>query len=174
MSLPTVSDPDRVYADLTRREYQDFVANFRDFELDLIDQARTDTSLIDQAREDAPQAAQLTQEIQQRNLERYGVNLTGQQRRQMDRSLQRGNTLGAIQSVNDARIRQEQNNLALLGDLVNIGQDVNRVSQNQLAQSAQNAVSLKNAYAKARAQSKAQTYQTIAGIGSAAIFALAI
>ena len=92
----------------------------------------------------------------------------------MRRSLQRGSALGGIQAVNDARIAQEQTNLALLGDLVNIGQGVNRVSQGQLAVSAQNAVSLKNAYAQAKAQSKAQTYQTIAGIGSAAIFALAI
>ncbi len=93
VGLPAVPNPDQAYANMTRQEYQDYVANYRDFELDLIDKGMTDTSLIDQAREDAPKAAQLTQEIQQRNLERYGADLTGQQSRQMRRSLQRGSTL---------------------------------------------------------------------------------
>ena len=54
VGLPAVPNPDQAYADMTRREYQDYVANYRDFELDLIEKGMTDTSLIDQAREDAP------------------------------------------------------------------------------------------------------------------------
>ena len=47
--LPTVSDPDKTYAQITRNEYLDYVNNYRDFENQLIEQAQNDTSLIDQA-----------------------------------------------------------------------------------------------------------------------------
>ena len=57
----------------------------------------------------------------------------------------------------------------MLSDLINIGQGVNRSSQSQLAGSAQNAVSLKNAYQQAKANSKAQTYGAVASLGSTAI-----
>ena len=167
--LPAVSDPDLAYANITRKEFDDFIENYRQFELDTIKKSQTDTTLIDQAREDAPKAAQLTEDIQQRNIERYGMNLTGAQQRQMRRALQRGSTLGGIQAVNDARIAQDEANTRLLSDLINIGQGVNRASQSQLATSAQNAVQLKNAYQQAKANSKAQTYQTIGSLGSTAI-----
>jgi len=173
-SLPTVSNPDKAFADLTKQDYLDFVKNYGGFEKELINKAQTDTSLIDQAREDAPEAAALTAGIQQRNLERYGGNLTATQRREMDRALQRGNTLGGIQAVNDARIAQDEANTALLSDLINIGQGVNRASQSQLASSAANATQLKNAYQQAKASSKAQTYQAVGGLATAAIIAMAI
>ncbi len=172
--LPAVSDPDVAYANITRKEFDDFIENYRQFELDTIEKSQTDTTLIDQAREDAPRAAQLTQEIQQRNLERYGADLTGQQSRQMRRALQRGSTLGGIQAVNDARIAQQEANTRLLSDLINIGQGVNRSSQSQLVSSAQNAVQLKNAYQQAKAASKANTMNTVASLGTAAILAFAI
>lgn len=173
-SLPEVKDPDKVFSNITRNEYLDFVQNYGEFENQLIDKAQTDTSLIDQARADAPEAAQLTAGIQQRNLSRYGGSLTAAQRQQMEGSLQRGNTLGAIQSVNDARIAQKEANTSLLADLINIGQGVNRSSQSQLGTSAQNATQLKNAYTQAKAQSKANTYNTVASLGTAAILAFAI
>lgn len=169
--LPTVSDPDKTYADLTRREYMDFVNNYGKFENELIDKAQTDTSIIDQAREDAPAAAELTAGIQERNLSRYGGTLTAAQRQQMGGSLQRANTLGNIQAVNDARVAQKDANSKLLADLINIGQGVNRTAQGQLGSSAQNATQLKNAYQQAKANSKAQTYSTVGQLGSMAIMA---
>lgn len=172
--LLNVSDPDKAYADLTRKEYQDFVSNYGDFELEMIKKSQTDTSIIDQAREDVAAASQLTKEVQQRNLQRYGGELTGAQQQEMNRALQRGNTLGGIQSMNDARIAQDEANTRLLSDLINIGQGVNRASQSQLGQSAANATQLKNAYTQAKAQSKANTYNTVASLGTAAILAFAI
>lgn len=167
--LPVVTEPDKAFADITRNEYMDFVRDYRDFEDQLLEKAQTDTSLIDQAREDVPQAAALTSGIQQRNLSRYGGNLTAAQTRQMQGSLQRGNTLGGIQAINDARIAQDEANTKLMADLINIGQGVNRSSQSQLGTSAQNATQLKNAYQQARANSKAQTYNTVGQLGSYAI-----
>lgn len=172
-SLQPVSDPDKAYANLTRQEYDDFVKNYGDFEKQLISKAQTDDSLIIAAEEDATNAAKLTREVQERNLSRYGGELTGAQSNEMGRALQRGNTLGRIQSMNDARIAQDELNTRLLSDLINIGQGVNRASQSQLGQSAQNATNLKNAYTQAKAQSKAQTYNTVGQLaGTAIMFAM--
>lgn len=172
-NLPAVSDPEQAYAAITRGEYLDYVQNFRDFENQLIQQARTDTSLIDQAREDAGMAATLTSGVASRNASRYGANLTPAQLQQRDLRLQRANTLGAIQSVNDARLAQREANTLLMSDLINIGQGVNRSSQNQLGASAQNFRNLQNSYTQAKAASKAQTYQTIGSLGAMAIMAFA-
>ena len=171
--LPPVSNPDKAFADLTRREYEDFVANYGGFEGEAIRRAQTDTSLIDQAKEDIAGASALTADIQQRNIGRYGGQLTAAQQQQMDRALQRGNTLGGIQAMNDARIDQKELNQSMLADLINIGQGVNRASQSQLGQAAANETQRKNAYQAAKAQSKAATYQAVGGLASAAIIAMA-
>ena len=152
--LPVVNEPDEAYADLTRQEYLDYVTNYRDFELGLIDKATTDTSLIDQAKEDRERASALTAGMAERNRSRYGAALTPVQQQQQDRRLQLGNTLGGIQAVSDAKIAQRESNTRLLSDLINIGQGVNRSSQQQLAQSAANKVALDNAYRQAKAASE--------------------
>jgi len=168
-NLPAVSDPEQAYAAITRGEYLDYNQNFRGFEDQLIQQAQTDTSLIDQARADAPMAAALTQGVASRNASRYGTNLTPAQLQQQQLRLQRANTLGSIQSINDARIAQREANTRLMADLINIGQGVNRSSQNQLGSSAANFRDLQNSYTQAKASSKAQTYQTIGSLGAIAI-----
>ena len=172
--LPEVEDPDEAFAEITRQEYLDYVNNFRDFEEQLINQAQTDTSLIDQAREDIEVAQGLAEGISTRNASRYGASLTPAQRQQQDVRLQRANTLGGIQSVNDARLAQREANTRLLADLINIGQGVNRSSLNQLGSAAADATNRSKAFTAARAQSKANTYQTMASLGSSAIIAAAV
>lgn len=169
--LPTVEDPDQVFADMTRQDYLDYLRDYRGFEENLIRQAQSDTSLIDQAREDVGVAQGLASGISARNASRYGASLTPAQRQQQDLRLQRANTLGGIQSVNDARIAQREANTRLLGDLINIGQGLNRSSLDQLGSAAATAANRENAYQAARAQSRAQTYSTIGSLASAAIFA---
>lgn len=173
MGLPNVDDPDEAYADITRQEYFDYIDGYRDFEEQLIEQAQNDTSLIDQARDDVQVAQGLALGISNRNESRYGAALTPAQRQQQDVRLQRANTLGGVQSVNDARIAQREANTALLSDLINIGQGVNRASQNQLGSAAADATQRKNAYQQARAASRAQTYSTIGSLGAMAIMAFA-
>ena len=172
-NLPYVSDPEATYAQITRNEYLDYQANYRQFEDQLIERAQNDTSLIDQAREDAEVAQGLAAGISARNASRYGASLTPAQMQQQERQLQRANTLGGIQSVNDARIAQREANTRLMSDLINIGQGVNRSSQNQLGSAAADATQRKNAYEAARAQSRAQTYSTIGSLGAMAIMAFA-
>lgn len=171
--LPSVSDPDRAYANITRGEYMDFRENYGDFEDELLERAQTDTSLIDSAREDSAMAAQLTADIAERNRQRYGAALTPAQLEQQQRALDRGTTLGTIQSINDARIAQKEANQGMMADLINIGQGINRASQSQLGSAAADATNRKNAYAQARAASKAATYQTVGSLGAAAILAFA-
>ena len=169
--LPTVDDPRETYAAITRGEYNDYVRDYQDFELEQIEKARTDTSLIDSAREDAAMASQLSGQVAQRNIGRYGAQLTPAQLQQQQGSLQRSTALGSIQALSDARIAQREANQTLLADLINIGQGVNRSSQSQLASAASDQSAREQAYKSAKAQSKAQTYQTVGSLASAAILA---
>ena len=171
--LPTVTDPDKTYANITRQEYLDYVTNYRDFEEQMIQEAQTDTSLIDSARENAGIASGLAQGISDRNASRYGGTLTPPQRQPQTKKLERGNTLGAIQSVNDARVAQSELNQSKLADLINIGQGVNRSSLSQMGSAAGNATQRKNAYDSAKAASKAQTMSTVGSLGAMAIMAFA-
>lgn len=173
-TIPTVSDPDKAYADMTRQQYLDFVNNYGSFEGDLIQQAQTDTSLIDQAREDVATSQAMAKGIAERNISRYGTALTPAQRQEMQRSLSRSNTLGGIQSLSDARIAQREANQTLLADLINIGQGVNRSSLQQMGSAAADATQRKNAYEQAKAAHKSQTYGMLGSLGAAAILAFAI
>lgn len=173
VSLPNVDDPEKAYANLTRQEYMDYVQNYRGFEEELIRKAQTDRTLIDQARKDVGVASALTQGVASRNAQRYGVALTPAQLQQQQLRLQRANTLGGIQAVNDAKIAQRESNTALLSDLINIGQGVNRASQQQLGSAAGDATARRNAYTQAKAASKANTYSTIGSLASAAIMLMA-
>ena len=172
--LPEVTDPEETYAQITRDDYLGFLRDFGDFEKDLIEQAQTDTSLIDAAREDSQVAAGLASGIAGRNATRYGVQLTPAQQQQQSQRLNRANTLGSIQALSDARIAQREANQRLLGDLINIGQGVNRSSLQGLGAASNLATQRRNAYDQAKAQSKAQTYSTIGSLASAAFIALAI
>jgi len=172
-SLPTVSDPDKAYEAITRGEYFDYVKNYSGFEDQLIEKAKNDTSLIDAAREDVGIASGLTKGIADRNASRYGAALTPAQMQQQGATLQRANTLGGIQAVSDARINQREANTALMSDLINIGQGVNRASQSQMGSAAADATQRNNAYTQAKAASKAQTYSTVGSLGAMAIMAFA-
>ena len=173
-SIPVASDPDKAYANLTRQEYLDYVQNYRGFEEGLINKALTDRSLIDQARSDVRSASALTQGVAERMTQRYGVNLTPDQLQQRGLRLQRANVLGGVQAVNDAKIAQRESNIGLLGELINIGQGVNRSAQSQLGSAAADATARNSAYRQARAQSRANTYSTLGSLASAALIAFAI
>lgn len=170
-SLPVVSDPEAAYAQITRGEFQDYVKNYRGMENDLINQAKTDTSLVDQARLDSVSASDLTKQIASRNQQRYGGQMTPAQLQAMRGAVQRGNVLGQVQSLGDARIAQNEANTNLKADLINIGQGVNRSSQSQLGSAAADSSARAQAFNAAKAQSKANTYSTIGQLGSMAIFA---
>ena len=125
-------DPEQTLANVTQREYQNYMRDVRPLELELVEKAKTDTSLIDAAVEDRDRSNQLTQGIIDRNAGRYGAALTPAQMDAQKRQLSLGTTLGGIQGVNDARIAQKDANRALMQDLINIGQGVNLANVNQV------------------------------------------
>ncbi len=173
-NLPAVSDPEQAFADITRGEYNYFQQNFGQFERDLIKRAQTDTSLIDDAKENSALAAEVQEGIAARNASRYGGSLTQAQLKEQERGFDRSATLGAAQSLNDAKLAQHDLNQGLLAGLIDIGQGVNRQAQSGLGDAAANAASLDRAYQDARTSSRNQTINTVAGLGSAAVLALAL
>jgi len=163
--LPGVSDPDKTMADVATGQYERYISGYRDFEEALI-KARNDTSLIDAAREDAPEQARIASEAAARNRSRFGLTQTAVQARETQRAEQRGAATNLAGGLNNARLAQRDANKRLLGDLINIGQGVNRSSLSQLGAAGENAVARKNAYQNAKAQHKAQTWQMVGSAGA--------
>lgn len=163
--LPGVSDPDKTMADVATGQYERYISGYRDFEEALI-KARNDTSLIDAAREDAPEQARIASEAAARNRSRFGLTQTAVQARETQRAEQRGAATNLAGGLNNARLAQRDANKRLLGDLINIGQGVNRSSLSQLGAAGENAVARKNAYTQAKAQHKAQTWQMVGSAGA--------
>jgi len=168
--LPRVSNPDRATADIARGQHERYVRNFRGFE-DALVGARDDTSLIDAAREDAPEQARLSREVAERQRSRYGVQQTAVEAREAGRASQRGEAINLAGGLNNARLAQRDANRKLLGDLINVGQGVNRSSLSQLGSAGENAVSRGNAYRAAQARGKAQTMNMVGSVAGAALMA---
>lgn len=160
-----LNNPDKIYADITRGEYRDYKKNFADFEKEMIKKATTDTSIIDQAKENLRVTPALMQGVAKRNMDRYGVTLTPAQIQAMDSAEIGGRALNTINTMESARISQKEANQALLADLINIGQGVNRASQSQLASAASDAVNRKNAYQNAKAAAHSQNMSLLGGLG---------
>lgn len=171
--LPNVSDPDKAFAAMTRADYMEYKKDYSQYEDGLIDNARNDTSLIDQAREDSQTAAGIAEGVAKRNASRYGAALTPAQVQEQEKALARGNTLGTSQAISDARVSQRELNTQKTADLINIGQGVNRTSLSQMGSAAADASSRNQAYANAKAQSKASTFAALGSLGSAAIIGMA-
>ena len=167
-TLPAVSDPEATFAQITRQDYMDYINNFRDFEENLLGLTEDD-SLRERAVADQQTQNRIAQEVQQRNIERYGgAGLSNAQRQEQQRTLQRGGQLGVVNTSNNARVQQRQINNALLNELIGIGQGVNQSSLSGLgdasAMAAQRAAAYKNA--------KAQHHSNMVGLGGAVIGAI--
>lgn len=163
-------DAEQTLANITQADYANYLRDIQPIEKELINKAQTDTSLIDQAKDDRDNSNQLMQGVVDRNASRYGAALTPAQMEQQERSLARGTTLGGIQGVNDARVAQKDANRALMADLIDIGQGVNRSSLSTLGNAASAAAQRESAYKTSKAQNKAQTYGMLGTIGAAAAF----
>jgi len=173
-NLPEVSDPEAVYAAITRRDYDRYMRDFRPFEERLL-ATRNDTSLIDSAREDSANQARIAQGIRQRNLERYGgAGLSAAQLQEQERAQQRAQSLGTVGAINNARLAQREVNQSTLADLINIGQGVNRSALSNLSSSASMANQRYNAYKNARAQYSSQMIGIGGQLGSALLAAFMI
>lgn len=148
------------------QQHESYITNFRDFENALV-AARDDTSLIDAVPEDVARESQKAKDIAERNRGRYGYQQTAIERDESGRASQRGEALNLAGGLTNARLAQREQNMKMLGDLINIGQGVNRSSLSQLAVADENASMRKNSYQQAQAQSKAQRNGMIGSMGMA-------
>lgn len=156
-NLPQVSDPDKAFANVTKRQHEFLIREFRPFEQSLIESVN-DTSLIDAVPEEVEEQARISQEIDERNRSRYGYNRTAVEQQEVAREAQRTKNIGLAGGLNNSRLAQRERNQNLLAQLVNIGQGLNRGSLGQMGSAAEMAINRKNAFTQAKAQSKAQRW----------------
>jgi len=173
-TLPSVDDPEKTFANITRQDYESYLQDFSGFEKELIE-ARNDTSLVDRAPEDAAKQTEIARGVQERNISRYGgAGLSVAQRQQQQVANQRQGQLGLAGGLNTARIAQKDINQRTLADLINIGQGVNRSSIEGLGTASANAASKAAAYKNAKAQHTSNMVGMGSSLASAAILAFAI
>jgi hypothetical protein len=173
-TLPSVDDPEKTFANITRQDYENYLQDFSGFEKQLIE-ARNDTSLVDRAPEDAAKQAEIARGVQERNISRYGgAGLSIAQRQEQQRALQRQGQIGLAGGLNTARIAQKDINQRTLADLINIGQGVNRSSIEGLGTASANAASKAAAYKNAKAQHTSNMVGLGSSLASAAIMAFTI
>ena len=174
-TLPSVDDPEKAFADITRQDYESYIQDYRGFEQSLIDKAKNDTSLIDRAPEDAAKQSEIAAGVQQRNLSRYGgAGLSVAQRQQQQVANQRQGQLGLAAGLNTARTAQRDINQTTLADLINIGQGVNRSSLSSMGTASQNAAAKASAYKNAKASHTSQMIGMGSSLAATAIMAFAI
>ena len=167
-SLPTVTDPEKTQANITRADYQDFVTNFGKFEEDLIGKL-DDTSIIDEAPGDARKQAEIQRGIQQRNIERYGTDLTNVQRQEMGRASQRQEQLDVAGGTNEARIAQFEQNQKMRSSLMNIASGVYGQALQGMGNAASNAAQRRQSYSQAKANARASNISAAGSILTTAI-----
>ena len=173
-TVPSVDDPEKTFANITRQDYENYLQDFSGFEKQLIE-ARNDTSLVDRAPEDAAKQAEIARGVQERNISRYsGAGLSIAQRQEQQRALQRQGQIGLAGGLNTARIAQKDINQRTLADLINIGQGVNRSSIEGLGTASANAASKAAAYKNAKAQHTSNMVGMGSSLASAAILAFTI
>ena len=172
--LPSVTDPEKTFADITRQDYESYVQDYRGFEEKLM-AAKDDTSLIDRAPEDAAKQAEIARGVQQRNISRYGgAGLSVAQQQQQQVANQRQEQLGLAGGLNTARVAQKDINQSTLADLINIGQGVNRSSIEGLGTASANSAAKASAYKNAKAQHSSNMVGMGASLASAAIMAFTL
>ena len=164
--LPEVTDPQETLADVTLREHERFVTDFRDYEQALL-KTRDDTSLVDAAPEIAATQTQLAEDIARRNRERYGYQETGAEEAERRRATQRVAALNLAGGLNDARVAQEDINRSTLTSLFNIGQGVYQSSLGGLGDASQMQAQRNMAFNNAKTAYKQQSIGFLGKIGSA-------
>ena len=143
-------DPDYIFADVSKRQFDRYERDFKPFEIDLIERAQADTSLIDRVPEDVEQQQRIAEGVNRRNRERFGFESTQALAAERERATQRGEALNLAGGLTNARLAQLDQNQKVLGDLINIGQGLNRSSLSGLGAAAENAVARRNQYERDR------------------------
>jgi hypothetical protein len=165
--LPNVSDPDQVYSDILRDDYDQYEQIIQPRMRDLIGQVES-TELIDRVPETVEREARKAEGIRQRNLQRYGgAGLSQAQLREQERAAQRGEALSLSGGLNVARRNQRALNQGLLRDLVALGKGINQDALSGLGTAARGQSARQNAYKNASTQYR----NNLVSLGSTFAFA---
>ena len=155
------------YATTTRSEFNNYMTNYAPIEDEMLDLAQNDTSLIDAAPEDAANATRIAKGITNRNVERYGGELTPAQRRELGREQQRTGQKTLVTAQNLAQRDQQEINLQRLSAVMNSGISSKNSGLALMQSSAQSEAARNSAYNQNRAQSRSTN---IGLAGTAAAF----
>ena len=134
--LKPVKDPSKVQAKLTKQEYIDFRNMFGQFERDAVKDSQRDVSLIEAASGLAPAAFEQSRAMQDRNLSRFGGELTPAQQQAREAAMDQDVALGTSNAINQAALAQRDINTNRLYNLIDIGNQVYRGASSQLSQAA--------------------------------------
>ena len=151
------SDPDALFADVTRRQKEFVIENVRPFEQKIMEQLDS-TELVDAVPQDVQAQTDIAAGIDRRNRERFGVRSRGAVTRERERAVQRGQNLNLAGGLNNARLQQDAQNRELLNKLVDFAGGINRSNLSSLGSAASTATARANAYTSARAQTQAQRF----------------
>ena len=174
-SLPTVTDPDKVLADVSTSDYDRFQMDFRPFEQELVNQLNSGRQdLVEAVPDDVAQQQRIAEGISERNRQRFGVEETQAQQRGRIGATQRGAALNLAGGLNNARLAQLDQYRVLLADLINIGQGLNRSSIQNLGTAAENMTARKNQFTQDKAAARNQRISLIGSLAGLAIFSLSL
>ena len=155
---------------ITRQQFEDY-KRLTQPEEDKLLQQTTDTSIVDTALDRSTTASNVQEGITQRNIERYGSELTPAQRLELSKQQQRTRTLTDISAENFARRDQMQRNLDNLLTIGNLGVGQQQRGNQMLGIASGNEAARQSAYKKDQANARAQRANTI---GTIAMLALSI
>ena len=159
-ALPEVSDPDKLFAEEAKKDYELEVGLTREFEKDLVKKTK-DQALIDTALDDIAVQQNISQGIVDRSRSRYGIATTGAFNLEQRRATDRGRVNIAADALNNARISQDEQNTALLNELSNISNTINKQITQMGSSAALATTNMENSYKAAKAQHKSNKYGII-------------
>ena len=162
-NLPAVSDPDKTFADVTKRQKEFVIGSVRPFEKQLLDRLDS-TELIDQIPQDVEQQQEIAAGVARRDRERFGFERSQALANEQARAVQRGGALNLAGGLNNARLEQDAINRQQLNQLVDFAGGINRANLSSLGEAANLKTQRDNAYTSARAQAKAQRYGFIGSL----------
>jgi hypothetical protein len=159
---------DAILASVTRDQWQHYLRQFAPLEEQLVSDIDSN-ELVERAANDAATQVGAGKASLDRSIARYGLNMTGAQRAQLERQRQLGAATNTAQSINTARIDQRERNLGVAADLMMKGRGVSSSAIDGLGQAAGLEAQRNAANAQAKAQSSAQTLNTALGVASLAM-----
>ena len=174
MTLPTVrldpNNPEATLAALGEQEDARYKQDYVPVENNAI-ATLTDTSGVEEARQSASAGFNAVRGRFNRTRSRYGVKQTAIDTQEQEVGFQLAKSKTVANSVNTARLDQFDRNRGFRNELINIGRGVSADAQGNIAESARLKTNRDNGNRAAAAQGKAQTYDTVGKIASAALFA---